>query len=114
MENRKFDKRHAAGNLSNEFAREDLIPGKEVSFKAVAITVDYDDVRDRSYVEDYEIEDVKVDGVPAREIDTADIDVRVHADKVINDEVLEKLDEALAESRAEDFGPDPDDRGQDE
>ena len=100
---------HAA-SVSSDFAFDDLFgkdDDREIRFTATSESITHDDQRGRDYVDSYEIEDVKIDGVEATAEQAKAIEAK--ARDLHDDAVLEKLDEALWES-----APDVDDRGAEE
>ena len=99
-----------ASSVSVELAYDDLLPNDpeaEITFTAVSESIAHDDQRGRTYVDSYDIEDVKIDGIEA----TAERAkaIAVIARNLHDDAILEKMDEALWDS-----APDTDDRGEGE
>ena len=78
-----------------------------MSLTATSESIAHDDARNRAFVDSYDIEAVKIDGVEATPEQAKAIAAK--ARDLHDDAILEKLDEALWES-----SPDTDDRGEGE
>ena len=103
-------RRQHAASVSAECAFDDLFgpdDDREVSLTATSESIAHDDQRNRAFVDSYDIEAVKIDGVEATPEQAKAIAATVRA--MHDDAILENLDEALWES-----APDVDDRGEDE
>jgi hypothetical protein len=99
---------HAA-SVGADFAFDDILPNPEdeVTFTATSESIAHDDQRGRAYVDAYDIEDVKIDGVEATAEQAKVIEAK--ARDLHDDAILERLDEELWES-----APDVGDRGAEE
>ena len=102
--------RQHAASVSADFAFDDLFgkdDDREISFTATSESIAHDDQRGRAYVDAYDIDDVKIDGVEATPEQAKAIEAKARDPH--DDAILERLDEALWES-----APDVDDRGAEE